>query len=315
VGIDSAKWMNRWFPFRKVRTSPLTPRKLIDRFLYIPDIVASSEFLSKDSRNGDFGTFVVGASVRGHAHYMEGTPRQDSFSIFSHKGWSFLILSDGVSSSSMSHFGSNFLTNHAIQAIQHTFSDVVNFEVDSWKQICRSLSRSLVGYFEASTFSEESSESLIPSERRIQASKYLASTLEVLAIRQERSANFGVNYRHIRLAGDCTVIEVDSLGSMQLVTASTAKGVNGFSLVKALPVSDSDPEITSGIIGLGSSLLFMTDGAASLVMESKRRKQELLSEVLHGQLQADKLLEIFSQQPDVYLDDRSILVVKNCQLA
>ncbi len=296
--------------FRFFKRESTTSSTRISRKLFVPDVVVCSGYNSVDSPQSSRVQFG-GVSVRGKAHRLENTPRQDAISLFTHSGWIFFAASDGVSSSEQSHFGSNFLINQLVNVIEKSFPTEISFTTKSWKTITQALSKSLVAYFESSTFSTGGEKSKSTSERRILAASSVAATLELIAISEKPDGLGNYDFAFIRLAGDGLIAVSDQTGSFERLHAVDTKP-NQENLVSALPVTDREPEIVKGVLKSGCALILVTDGIGNNLFEDLTWLRMLERFSLQDEVTQEDLLEIAQHGYSEYLDDRSLLVVKNC---
>lgn len=239
-------------------------------------IMAESEILSSGSQidlamnlftcktqTGSALIEVATVSTRGAAHVHQNVPNQDSFAAFQTKDFLFFALSDGVSNSPKSHVGSKILTTNLKAAIE---THIAYSRIDSqheWASVNEDLTKEMLVEFLRRNSSNYSTVELDSRNIRIDAARYFAATLEVLAISR---APFGDSdygkFVFVRLGGDGSVLHLDEhLKSFALVSAEQGKRKEKITnQVSALPICDLEPEIYSGQLSKGQRLIFMTDG-------------------------------------------------------
>jgi hypothetical protein len=146
---------------------------------------------------------------------------------------------------------------------------------------------------------------------RIQAASRFASTLEVLVCAKV-SAPGEMEYLYVRLAGDGKVFAIGETVE-EVIFGQEQAGRIKSSNVRALPIFDGDPLIASGHLPSGHSIAIATDGIGDYLMANEEWSNSLRKLASADQPDEKRLLEFLNHSDDNARDDRTIVIVTNCQ--
>ena len=309
----------RWFfgKFSKPRPKDVQNKKVefqntLSSFLVpatIPEVACS---LSQTKLSNSSNSFLQagGVSSRGESHIQLGVPRQDSFSIFSFSGKWVLAAADGVGSSADSHYGSSFVSSNLEKTFRSVFEAGITKNVEDWKSVNAKLSRGLVDLYESRNKNLVVDTTSNLNSRRLAAAANLATTLEILVVDTEFSADQFVSAFHVCIAGDGSIFEGGSGLSAVSTPGKKSSSPTESQFVEALPIHDGLPTIKDFRIKAGGYLALMTDGIGDKVNEGKNWTSWLNETLMKEELSRLDLLKLVSIRDDTLLDDRTILAVR-----
>ena len=252
-------------------------------------------------------TFAI-ASIRGARHYATGQPRQDSFSCFQFKGWDVIALADGVSSSSLSHEGSKAAVFALQNAMKNAFENLEIEDPRGWFSVNKAVSRHLVNLFRVRARRETSTTMTV--DDRTSAGNLFATTLEVLLVRLDEREPLESRFIYAQIAGDGSLWVRRKDGKL-LQLAGDSSHVDGPVLeVSPLPISDEQPRLLFGKLGIGEALIAMTDGIGDDLPYSLDLQRMISTNLSQRITSFSKVLEICSFCLDGANDDRTIAIVQ-----
>lgn len=272
----------------------------------MPDFIGSS-FSVRINQRVEPSRFiaVTSLSARGDSHFEQEIPRQDSHTVFRRNGQIFFAVSDGVSSASRSHFGSEMALRKLPEIIAAVFSGLATSEIPSWVEVNRRLSANLVKASIES--SERGSDS---SALRLKAAELFATTMEVLVI-QEAVTDAGNNdFIYIRLAGDGGLMKITKNRISNVLDKSGDLTTKTTNMVSALPVNDEDPYVFAGEFKKGETLLLATDGFIEALSMSTDLKDFFTDRAI-GTLDFSDSLEALSLARKSSSDDLTVISISN----
>jgi serine/threonine protein phosphatase PrpC len=272
----------------------------------MPDFIGSS--FSVPLNHGDEYPrclSVTSLSARGYSHFEQEIPRQDSHTIFRKHGQTFFAVSDGVSSASRSHFGSELAVRKLPGIIAEVFSGLATSEITRWVEVNRKLSTTLV---KASI--ERNDKSSDSSALRLKAAELFATTMEILVIQETVNEAGNNDFIYIRLAGDGGLVKVTKNRISNVLDRSGNFVTKTTNMVSALPVNDVEPYVIAGELMKGETLLLSTDGFTEALWMSSDLKAFFTDRAL-GTLDFDDSLEAMSLARKSSADDLTLISISS----
>lgn len=274
----------------------------------IPDYASTLFVRPRDGKSLSYGQEFALASRRGNWHSEEGVSRQDAYAVFCRPTFTVLAVADGVSSAYESHWGSALLTKQLQAEFDRVFPNSYTSDVAAWSDLNTGLSQKLVAAY-VSKMRQAGKEypQDIEKLRGATAASY-ASTLEILVVDLECSPS-GSKYTYVKIAGDGSLFvvsgpEVESVFDLPLSRSSDGT-------VFALPIHDGEPEIRTGYLASGSSLVMGTDGVSDHIKSNRSWRSALVTTLNSDQLSESALLDLVSFNVAEAGDDRTVVTVRN----
>lgn len=253
----------------------------------------------------------VGAfSMRGRGHRLSGEARQDAYVIFETENSVVMAVADGVSSSKRSEVAANI----AVKNLESDYNDIVGSEslegVDMWLELNRRISKRLLNKF---AHSQKQHGLTVPTalhQLREAAADEFATTLEVLVISKQVSADSSREFLYVSICGDGGLfrLQQNSKDIVDMLPERLEIDQNG---VLALPAVDELPTIQSGKLLTGESLILCTDGLAENMRRNLAFRQVILKMVKQGSIDYLRMVESATFAKDLNYDDKTAILALN----
>lgn len=275
----------------------------------IPDYASTIIGISGSGTDPSFNFYVAAGSRRGLSHIESGQPRQDNFAVISKGSYTYLVLSDGVSSAEEAHLGSTFLVQNFERILDETFTNGFSEDLALWQELNKRLSQNLVSMHVSRAKRKGKPVAESVEFLRREAASLFASTLEVLVCWPNKSSK-EIEYFAVRLAGDGKLLKI-STEIEDLDLGGVGKENLKLQYVRALPVYDGSPIVSRGAIYPGETIALATDGIGDFLQMNESwstKLQEFCSQFAPSE---QGLLELVSHSDANSRDDRTIGLVIN----
>jgi serine/threonine protein phosphatase PrpC len=312
----------RWVVGDQGRQDRIVPRASTSVGVDRPDTVIGG---------GRLGALTFrGASVRGHSHREHGTPRQDAFTVSSHRDGEWLVgcVADGVSAGKRSHEAADA----AVEAVWETLAKhPVEGEILPWtgsiwpwqeasdaargrivEKARASLERRAQARQQRQAEEDTMPATAVPTEASlphsiIELAQVMSTTAIAFAVHSRRS-EYGFAFATAVLAGDSAAALL-SAGTWAPWTSVKNEGAEvAESGVRPLPLRTL-PVVGSGFLQPGECLAVYTDGIGDPLGSGQGTVGRFLAEKWSG---PPDTIE-FAQQVDFlrksYTDDRTVVAV------
>lgn len=252
---------------------------------------------------------ILAGSHIGRSHRINGVPRQDAY--FSLQWGPFIIagISDGVSSSPLSHMGSGLVAEEVGSLVVEALAKQLGDLPIAWSDVNLTLSKKLVTlYLEwKKRHAEPVPEGL--TAIREAAADLFAVTLEFVVIDTSPRVDEGYSFLFVRICGDGnTFLLSDKKAPKFLSVFGDLKQPKG--PVGALPAYDGEPVTKSGVLYPGETLLICSDGIGDQV-EVNKHWLKLAKRVTRGRtLSHGHLVNFVSYSPAGCFDDQTAIFLK-----
>jgi serine/threonine protein phosphatase PrpC len=292
----------RKFSFRRSPSSfgILAP----DRCLAIPDLALSLNRASSPTRV-DFSA----ASIRGLGHKTDGSPRQDTYTLFELDNFFAIAVLDGVSSAPQSHVGANTAGSEIERLLRRVSNTRELYIPETWSRLNLDVSKILVQLYVSKCKEEHISipESLI--QLRENAADLFATTLEVLLVGKEDNDDGTRDYIFVNVCGDGALLSVDKNRIISVWPNLSSDSPIGKAPVAVLPATDRIPDLVTGTISKGENLLICTDGVSDFIHWDPRWQRMFKKYVSRQSPTSKHLLKLLLYTPPGDLDDKTFVII------
>lgn len=206
------------------------------------------------------------ASVRGLAHRLDGSPRQDALST-AHTAdgeWMLVAVADGVGSAAESHWAASVAADAAVRALGAALADEHNWAT-IWPSVVERASAAVL----ERARSDHDDLDLAPADARA----FMATTLIIAAV-SCRAIQDDIHGAYLASVGDSSASLLD--GDLMWRAVSAVKGISEGhaadvfgSTIAALP--SEHPKIDQYSVGIrpGEALFLMSDGVGDALEEGR----------------------------------------------
>lgn len=244
------------------------------------------------------GLCVRAAAIRGDAHRIEGSPRQDDFALAHHAGTGSVVIAvaDGVSSARDSHFGASAVCRYALS----TVLDAMDLDHEpNWTGLIKGAAWTLV---------ELARRRLGETTDPRVAQRLFATTLTVaLAV--------PTGSRTSKISGVCVgdsaawLLRASELTCIGGGKMSQSPDEPFSSLVTALPAVPTSLDIFESELLTGDALLVMSDGVGDSLGDGTGLLGDLLKHQLRLPPPLLQMARIADFSRETFNDDRTLAVI------